>query len=388
MTLPTEPNRRSWAPPSPADVSYRRDVDASGEARGDRRQTPLLDVHRALGARLTDFSGWEMPLQYEGVVAEHRAVRSHVGLFDVSHLGKLVLEGSGAGPALQHALTADVLALEPGRATYSLVLADDGGCLDDVFVYRISDDEWMVVPNAANVAAVAAAIETSGGDVTDCWDRWAILALQGPASFEVFEKAFPASGATDLRLHSFGTLDVFGERGIVARTGYTGERGFELYAPAATASQAWTAMVDLGARPAGLGARDTLRLEMGYALYGHELDRATNPLEAGLGWVVAWDTDFRGKAALEEVRAAGPARKLFGIRCRGRGVPRQGHAVWAGDDRVGEVCSGNHSPSLGTGIALAYAPAGSVPEVGAAVEVEARGRRIEGDIVKPPFYKH
>jgi aminomethyltransferase len=354
---------------------------------GDRK-TPLLDAHRALGARLTNFSGWEMPLQYEGVVAEHLAVRTHAGLFDVSHLGKLVLDGPGAGPALQHALTADVLALDPGRATYSLALADDGGCIDDVFVYRLASEDWMVVPNAANVGAVADAIRSSGGDVTDAWDRWAILALQGPESFDIFANAFPASDATGLRLHSFSRIDVFGEEGIVARTGYTGERGFELYAPAKTASQAWEAMMDLGARPAGLGARDTLRLEMGYALYGHEIDRDTNPLEAKLGWVVAWETDFRGKEALEKVRAAGPAKKLFGITCRGRGVPRQGYAVYSGGEAIGEVCSGNYSPSLSTGIALAYAPTESVPEIGEMVEVEARGRRIEGDIVKPPFYKH
>jgi aminomethyltransferase len=355
---------------------------------GVQRKSPLLEVHRALGARLTNFAGWEMPLQYEGIVAEHRAVRSHAGLFDVSHLGKLKLEGPAAGSALQQALTADVLALEPGRATYSLVLADDGGCIDDVFVYRIAAEEWMVVPNAANVSAVAAAIEESGGVATDCWDRWAILALQGPESFEIFSRAFPASTATDLALHTFEPIDVFGEPGIVARTGYTGERGFELYAPAATAPKAWDALVDLGARPAGLGARDTLRLEMGYALYGHELDRDTNPLEAKLAWVIAWDTDFRGKAALEAVRQGGPAKKLFGIVCRGRGVPRQGYSVWAADERIGEVCSGNYSPSLETGIALAYAAADSVPEVGATVAIEARGRRIEGDIVKPPFYKH
>jgi aminomethyltransferase len=352
------------------------------------RRSPLLDIHRALNARLTNFSGWEMPLQYEGVVAEHRAVRTHAGLFDVSHLGKLVTRGPDAGPALQNALTADILALEPGRATYSLVLTAEAGCVDDVFVYRLAAEDWMVVPNAANVGAVGAAIQESGAEVTDCWDRWAILALQGPESFQIFDKAFPGENATDLPLHAFASIDFFGQQGLVARTGYTGERGFELYVPAATAARAWDAMVDVGARPAGLGARDTLRLEMGYALYGHELDLDTNPLEARLGWVIAWGTDFRGKEALERVRAAGPSKKLFGIRCRGRGVPRQGYAVYGDDRRVGEVCSGNYSPSLQTGIALAYGPAESVPDIGAVVEIESRGRRIEGDIVKPPFYRH
>jgi aminomethyltransferase len=247
------------------------------------RATPLLAAHEALGARLTEFAGWQMPLQYAGVIAEHNAVRTSAGLFDVTHLGKLRVRGSG--DALQHAVTADVMALEPGRATYALALVDDGGCVDDVFVYRIAPDEWLVVPNASNVGAVAECI----GDVTDEWDRYAILALQGPDSFTVFEKVWPGSDALALKLHHWCLLDVFGEEGIVARTGYTGERGFEIYAPFAVAERAWTALLDAGAAPVGLGARDTLRLEMGYALYGHELSLGINPLEAGLGWAIAWD---------------------------------------------------------------------------------------------------
>lgn len=350
------------------------------------RSTVLLDAHRRLGARLTDFGGWQMPLQYEGVVAEHRAVRSAVGVFDVSHLGKLRVAGPGAGRALQRALTTDAEALEVGRAAYSLVLTEEGGCVDDVFLYRLGDDEWMVVPNAANVAAVAQAMSQSGASAEDLWDRYAILAIQGPSSFNLFAEAFPRSGATELSLHSFCSLDVGGEQGLVARTGYTGERGFELYAPAATAPQAFEALLELGATPAGLGARDTLRLEMGYALYGHELTTEVNPLEAGLSFALAWDTDFRGKAALLQVKqGGGPSRRLFGVACRGRGVPRHGHAVEAGGAVLGEVTSGNFSPTLKTGIALALGPAATRPEVGAEVDVVARGRRIEGAIVKPPF---
>ena len=347
------------------------------------RETPLLAAHRSLGARLTEFAGWEMPLQYSGVIAEHNAVRTSAGLFDVTHLGKLRITGNGE--ALQQAVTADVVGLEPGRATYALALTDDGGCIDDVFVYRIAGDEWLVVPNASNVAAVAASIEECGGKPVDEWDRYAILALQGPDSFGVFEKVWPSSGALDLKLHAWCELDVFGRAGLVARTGYTGERGFEIYAPFEVAERAWTALLDAGAAPVGLGARDTLRLEMGYALYGHELDLDTNPLEAALGWAIAWDAPFRGREALARVRAEGPDRRLFGVVCTGKGVPRQGYRVTAGSQNVGEVTSGNFSPTLGTGIALALGPAATRPEAGQKVAVEGRNRSIEGDIVKPPF---
>ncbi|MFN2389714.1 MAG: glycine cleavage system aminomethyltransferase GcvT [Actinomycetota bacterium] len=351
----------------------------------ERRATHLLDIHRRLGAKLTEFGGWEMPLQYSGVIAEHNAVRNHAGVFDVSHLGKLRVTGPGAGDALQRALTCDATGLAPGRATYSLVLTDGGGCIDDVFLYRIAETEWLVVPNASNVAPVAAAIAEQGAGPVDEWDRFAILAIQGPASFEVMESAFPGSGATELGLHGWCELDVFGSPGFVARTGYTGERGFELYAPAATAAATFGAVLDAGAAPVGLGARDTLRLEMGYALYGHELSLDINPLEAGLGWALAWDTPFRGRPALEKVRKKGPARALVGVRCNGRGVPRQGYPVLQDGRTLGELTSGNHSPTLGTGIGLALVPRDDAPAPGDAVEVDARGRRIPGAIVKPPF---
>ncbi|MPZ68981.1 MAG: glycine cleavage system aminomethyltransferase GcvT [Actinobacteria bacterium] len=351
------------------------------------KETPLLAAHQQLGAKLTEFGGWDMPLQYEGIVAEHNAVRNDCGIFDVSHLGKLRVTGADGGAALQMAVTADVEALEIGRAKYALVLTEDAGTIDDIFVYRIGPEEWLAVPNASNVDAVAAAISDQGYGPTDEWDRYAILAVQGPNSFAVFESVFPGSGATELKLHSWAVLDVFGAEGLVARTGYTGERGFELYAPFETAERTFHALIEAGAKPIGLGARDTLRLEMGYALYGHELSLETNPIEAGLSWAIAWDSEFRGKAALVKVKEGGPTRKLFGVRCADRGVPRQGYAVLRGDDHVGEVCSGNFSPTLGTGIALAFGDASAMPEPGEKVAIEARGRRIEGDIVKPPFIK-
>jgi aminomethyltransferase len=352
------------------------------------RATALLDLHKELGAKLTNFGGWDMPLQYEGIVSEHAAVRNAVGVFDVSHLGKLRLAGPDAAGVLDRAMTADVSSLQVGEAKYSLALTEQGGCIDDVFVYRMDQEEWLVVPNAANVFAVGDAIEDAGGAPIDEWDRYSILAIQGPDSFDLFEKAFPRSGATDLKLHHWAPIDVFGERGFVARTGYTGERGFELYAPVETSAEAFRKLLELGARPVGLGARDTLRLEMGYALYGHEISLDINPLEAGLGWTLAWDSPFRGREALEKVKAEGPARRLFGIVLTDRGVPRQDYPVFdPADTEIGRVTSGNYSPTLGTGIALALGPRELAPGPGSAVQIEARGRRIPGDIVKPPFRK-
>jgi aminomethyltransferase len=351
----------------------------------EKRATHLLEKHRELGAKLTEFGGWDMPLQYSGVVAEHGAVRNASGTFDVSHLGKLRLTGADNGEALQATVTCDALGLEPGQASYALVLTEEGGVVDDIFVYRMGPEDWLAVPNAANVGAVRAALRDSGADPVDEWDRYAILALQGPEADEVFARVFPDSSATDLRLHRWTGLNVFGDTGFVARTGYTGERGFELYVPGPVSVRTFEALLEAGSTPVGLGARDTLRLEMGYALYGHELTTETNPLEAGLGWAIKWDHPFRGREALLEVKERGPARTLFGVRLSDRGVPRQGYGVWRGDDRIGEVCSGNFSPTLGTGIALAYGDANDVPAVGEVVEIEARGRRMKGDIVRPPF---
>jgi aminomethyltransferase len=363
----------SSGPQSRADMSTRQ------------RRTPLLDVHHELGARLVDFAGWDMPLQYEGVIAEHNAVRTAVGLFDVSHLGKVLISASGG--ALQRSVTADVEAMEVGTAKYALVLTEEGGCIDDVFVYRLGRDDWLVVPNAANVSAVCAAISDAGGEPVDAWDRWAILALQGPDSIDLFENAWPGRGASEMKLHTFRSFELEGAETVVARTGYTGERGFELYVPAATSAEVFRKLLHLGAKPAGLGARDTLRLEMGYALYGHELTRDVNPLEAGLGWVLAWDSPFRGRDALLAVKERGVDRKLFGVRCTGRGIPRQGCPVNKAGQRVGELTSGNYSPTLRTGIGLSLGAVATLPQVGDRVEVEARGRIIEGDIVKPPFIR-
>jgi aminomethyltransferase len=286
---------------------------------------------------------------------------------------------------LQRSLTADVVGLEPGRATYSLVLTETGGCIDDVFAYRLGAQEWLIVPNASNVEAVAEAIGEAGAQSSDEWDRWSILALQGPTSMDVFARAFPNTLVGGLSLHAWAEMDFDGEFGLVARTGYTGERGVELYVPVKAAPGVFGRLLELGAVPAGLGARDTLRLEMGYALYGHEITTDVNPLEAGLGWVLAWDRPFRGREALEKVRADKPSRKLFGVRCTDRGVPRQGYEVIGPSGSLGVLTSGNFSPTLQTGIALALGPRELAPAPGDEVAICGRGREIAGVIVKPPF---
>jgi len=352
-------------------------------------RSPLYEGHRALGGRLVDFAGWDMPLQFSGVVAEHTAVRERVGLFDVSHLGKLLVEGPGAIEALEQAVTNGVGSIPEWRARYNLVLTEAGGIVDDLFVYR-RPDGLLVVPNAANAPAVLEAIASVAGPeatVTDARQRWAILALQGPASRQVADALLP--GATGLRLHAFGDFDLDGAAVQVARTGYTGEYGFELFVPAEDAQRIWNLLLDAGAPygilPVGLGARDTLRLEMGYPLHGHEISVDTNPIEAGLGWTIDWSKPrFRGKAAVEAVREGGPSRQLIGLVAVGPGIPRAEQTVLRDGERVGMVTSGNFSPTLGKGIALAYVSPGAV-EPGLALEVDVRGKRLQVTVTAPPF---
>jgi aminomethyltransferase len=354
-------------------------------------RSPLHDEHVALGARLVDFAGWDMPLQFSGVVAEHTAVRERVGLFDVSHLGKLVVEGPGADEALEGAVTAGVGTLEVWRARYNLVLSDDAGVIDDVFVYR-RPDCLIVVPNAANNAAVLAAVgeETAGREpraaVSDARERWAILALQGPDSRAMADALLP--GATALKLHAFGDFVLEGVPVQVARTGYTGEYGFELFVPSADATRIWRLLLaagePYGILPVGLGCRDTLRLEMGYPLHGHEISLDTNPLEAGLSWAIDWSKpEFRGRAALEAIRTAGVSRHLVGLTAEGPGIPRAGQAILDGAEPVGTVTSGNFSPTLRKGIALGYV--GAAPEPGTMLSVDVRGKKVPVAVVRPPF---
>jgi aminomethyltransferase len=335
------------------------------------------------------FAGWDMPIEYQGTLAEHRAVRQAVGVFDLSHLGKVEVRGGGARQALQHALSNDLDRLgEPGAARYTLCLTDDGTIVDDLIVYREADG-LLLVPNAANWPKVADAVRASAPSGTEVTPRpdVAVLAVQGPRAPELVAGLFPQ--AAELAYMHMAPADYGGQPARVCRTGYTGERGFELLVPGEVAAGLWEELFErgapLGAVPVGLGARDTLRLEMGYALHGNDISTDTDPFEARLGWAVALDKgDFRGRDALRARKEAGPKRQLVGLAATDRLIPRHGMAVLDGDRRVGEVTSGTFSPTLRHGIALAYL----LPDVAAKdteLLVDVRGRRGGVRVTRPPF---
>jgi aminomethyltransferase len=350
--------------------------------------SPLDAQHRKLGARMVPFGGWEMPLQYSGVLEEHRACREHAVVFDVSHLGTVEFRGAGAFDALQWLLTNDLGRVGPGRAQYTHLLDSvDAHVVDDIIVWWLDADRFLVMPNASNtdrlVSAAAEAIERVTGAVAvgDVTAERAVLAVQGPhararlATLDVNAAAVPR----------FAVQRMGGW--IVAGTGYTGEDGVEIQVPAADAPEVWDAIVAAGVTPAGLGARDTLRLEAGFPLHGHELGPGITPLQAGLGWVVRWDKgDFRGREPLEAERARGLTRRLRGIAIDGRRPARDGTVVFLDGAKVGEVTSGNFSPTLGHAIALAFVS--PEIEIGTAVQLDLRGQLLAGHVVKLPFVKN
>ncbi|HYP46771.1 MAG TPA: glycine cleavage system aminomethyltransferase GcvT [Propionibacteriaceae bacterium] len=355
------------------------------------QQSPLHDRLAAAGAKFADFSGWSMPLEYAGggVLTEHLAVRQAAGLFDVSHLGKARVAGPGAADFVNRCLTADLGKIGPGQAQYTLLCSDDGGVVDDLIAYLRSADDVFLVPNAANGAAVVAALSAAaptGITVTNEHADHIVLAVQGPRSDAVLQAAgFPVGHD----YMSFIEVERGGEPVTVCRTGYTGERGYELVAPVNAAAGIWDALLEggrpLGLRPAGLGARDTLRTEMGYPLHGHEISPEITPVQARLGWAVGWQKDaFFGDRALRAEKATGPRRLLRGLRAVGRGIPRPGMAVLdTSAEPVGTVTSGTFSPSLKTGIALALVAA-EVSEA-STVAVDIRGRAEPFVVTKPPF---
>lgn len=365
------------------------------EATALLRHTPLHASHLALRARMVPYAGYEMPVQYTSIIDEHRTVRSAVGLFDLSHMGELHLSGSEALAFARYAVVSDPGLLEPGQAQYSMLCAPDGGIIDDVIVYRV-EDGYLIVCNAANHDAVRAHLASlsAHGDfdvrVADRSDETALIAPQGPRAAELLGRL------TDLDLSALGNYRsmqgrVAGTECLVARTGYTGEDGFELFCAARRAPRLWDALIstgqDLGLQPCGLGSRDTLRLEAGMPLYGNELDRSVNPYEANLGRVVKLEKgEFVGRGALAAVQQTGPQRRLVGLVMRDEAIARHGYPVLVDGAEAGVVTSGTLSPTLGERIAMAYLPAADAA-VGAAVEVLVRERPHPAEQVKLPFYR-
>lgn len=353
-------------------------------------QTPLTAAHRRLGARLVPFAGFEMPVQYEGIKAEHRAVRERAGLFDVSHMGQIHLSGPEANAALERLLSCRVDSLRPGRVRYGLLCNERGGVVDDVTVYREDDEKLFLCVNAANHAKDLAWVKehAAGAEVRDRSAETALLALQGPASAELLARlASPDPGA--LRRFRFAPAKVAGHEALVSRTGYTGSDGFELYVDAGSAEAVWNALLEAGEAsgvvPAGLGARDTLRIEAALPLYGHELDDATSPLEARLDRFVKLERGgFLGAEALARVRERGPERLLVGFVLEGRGVARAEYPLAREGEAVGIVTSGAPSPTLGKSIGLGYVPP-PLAEPGARLDVVVRGRAVPVRVVETPF---
>jgi aminomethyltransferase len=349
-------------------------VDA---AVADLRRTPLYERHVGAKARMVPFAGWEMPVQYDGVIPEHLAVRSACGVFDVSHMGQLHVEGPNATRLLQSLLSNDLGRLVDGEAQYTLLTNERGGIVDDLIAYRLSAYHYLLVVNAGNRAAAFDWVkerEIRGSEVRDASDEYALLAVQGPDSIEQL-----GLDEAPAFTHAMGGLD--GVEVMVCRTGYTGERGVELMCAAEDATLLWDAVVARGARPCGLGARDTLRLEVCYPLHGNDIDGSTDAISAGLGWTCALRKDFTGAPELRRIKEEGPSRRLVAFVMAEKAIPRQGMAIEGG----GNVTSGTHSPSLDVGIGMGYVPAASTA-AGCELSIDVRGKPRRARVVKKPIY--
>ena len=360
------------------------------------KKTPLHAKHRALGARMVEFGGWEMPVEYSGISEEHLAVRTRAGLFDVSHMGQIEIAGPDALAAIQWLSSNDASRLVVGQAQYSALTTPAGTFVDDILVYRLADDHYMLVVNAGNIMKdfewITAQAAARGGDaaVVNASSRYALLALQGPAALSVLQ---PLTGLelAEMKYYRFAPGEVASVRATVSRTGYTGEDGFEIYVPPAAAERVWNALLDAGrdagVLPCGLGARDTLRLEAGMRLCGSDMDEHTTVLEAGLGWIVGWTKDdFLGAGALRRQKAEGVSYALAAFEMEPRAIARHGYPVLRGDGQVGVVTSGTFTPFLRKAIGFARVPA-DMAAVGGSFDVEIRGRRARATVVPEPFYK-
>jgi aminomethyltransferase len=359
------------------------------------KKTPLHARHRACGARMVAFGGWDMPLEYSGITDEHLAVRTRAGIFDVSHMGELEIAGKDAPAAIQRLLSNDISGLEVGQAQYSGLLTDRGTFIDDLVVYRLAPQHFLLVVNAANINKDYAWIEgqaQNAGDVVvvNASARYALLSVQGPAAMEALQ---PLTGVDLARLgyYRFAHGEVAGVRATISRTGYTGEDGFELFVPPQSADRVWQAVLESGRPvklvPAGLGARDTLRLEAGFRLYGQDIDDTTTPIEAGLSWIVGWKKDgFNGSGALAEQKRVGPRRRLAGFELVDNGIARPGCQAYAGDAAIGTVTSGTQTPYLKKSIGMAYLGVDHA-KADMSFEVDVRGRRLRARVVPMPFYR-
>jgi aminomethyltransferase len=350
------------------------------------RRTPLYEQHQELGAKIVPFAGWEMPVTYEGIREEHSAVRRHAGMFDVSHMGEVEVEGPGALRFLQRVLSNDVAKIAVGGAQYSCLCQEDGGVLDDLFVYRLGGDRYLIVTNAANHETDLAWLGRQSREfdviVRDVADRYAMLAVQGPHARAVLSSTLGIELPPRFRVSH---LQVGRRPALVCGTGYTGEDGVELLIDPEVAPPIWAELLDAGIVPCGLGARDTLRLEVTYPLHGNELSTERNPIEAGLGWCCKEETGFIGSEAIARARAEGTAEKLVAFKIEGQGIPREGNPVLHGDEQVGAVTSGTFSPSLEVGAGMAYVKS-ELAEVGTEIEIDVRGKRRPARIASKPLY--
>jgi len=375
------------------------------------KRTPLFSAHQKLGAKLIEFGGWEMPVQYTSITDEHLAVRKAAGIFDISHMGEVVVAGHGAQAFLNRALTNDVTKLHPGQGQYTLMCNDQGGVIDDLYAYRLSTGDYLLIINAARIDDDVAWLEKQAAafgspesfSLRNSSDATGAVAVQGPRVAEFIDQCFPGpsiggtaiSRPTDLKKNQIAKMESGARDVWISRTGYTGEDGFEIVAPADLIESIWTKIIAVGQphgiKPAGLGARDTLRTEVCYPLYGHELDEQTTPVEAGLGFFVSLDKgEFIGRPVLAEQKAKGVRKKLVAFKMADKSAPPRPHySIWKADpnpQRLGEVVSGTQSPSLGIGIGLGYVPPDfSKPQT--PIEIEIRGKRAAALVVPKPFYR-
>lgn len=359
------------------------------------KRTALYDVHVAHGAKIVPFAGYEMPVSYKGIVAEHTAVRERVGVFDVSHMGEITVRGTGALDFVQKITVNDASVLVDGQAQYSAMCRTGGGIIDDLLVYRRATNDFLLVVNASTLAKDFAWMEENlFGDVTleNRSDDYSLIAVQGPRAIETVQK-LTSTKLGDIQYYHFETGTIAGEQAIISRTGYTGEIGFELYISSDkdVSERVWRAIMEageeFGIEPTGLGCRDTLRLEMGYCLYGNDIDESTNPIEAGLGWITKVDKgEFNGREVIARVKAEKPQRKLVGFEMLDRAIPRQHYRIIADGREVGEVTSGTSSPSLGKGIGMGYVETAS-SKVGTNINIVIRDKEVPAVIVKMPFLK-